>query len=192
MNRRLLLALLGPTLLLACTGPELREPVDVTSARPPLVFAVAEKLVEEEGQLPAAAQFRDRQRTDRLRNGTRTFLDDRLQTTSGLGWLRVTIQDARILEEEVATVGGIRGVFTREPDRVLDALVRVRIAVMGADGLEQANVETEVQRRRPVLQGTSVIAQDAEVERLIGDLMGQLDDQLTQAVRQHLGGFLLL
>jgi len=192
VKRRALFGLLGLALAAACTAPELRQPATVTSARPPLVFAVAELAIEDESQLPAGAGFRDRQRSERLVAATRSFLEDRLQTTSGIGWLQVAIDEARILEEELEMMGGIRGAFTREPDRVLDALVRVRISVMGADGLEQAFTQAEVQRRRPILQGTSVIAQDAEAERLIGDIMSQLDDSITQAVRQHLSAYLLL
>jgi hypothetical protein len=62
---------------------------------------------------------------------------------------------------------------------------------MGGDGLEQSFVQTEVQRRRPILRNTSVMARDAEAERLIGDIIGQLDDELTQAARQHLDAYLL-
>lgn len=191
MKRFALIALLG-LVLAACSGPELRQPAEVTSARPPLVFAVAELTIEDETRLPAAAGFRDRQRSERLTEATRSFLDDRLQTTSGIGWLLVTIDEARILEEQLEATRGARAAFTREPDRALDALIRVRIAVMGADGLEQAFTQAEVQRRRPILRGTSVIALDAEAERLIGDIMGQLDDSLTEAVRRHLGAYLLL
>jgi hypothetical protein len=186
-----LLASLGLLAVVACSGPELREPVDIISTKPPLVFAVADLTVENDSMIPAGAGFRERQWTERLVGATRTFLDDRLETTSGIGWLQVTIDEARLIEEELPVETGVRAAFTREPDRVLDALLRVRLAVMGGDGLEQSFVQTEVQRRRPILRNTSVMARDAEAERLIGDLMQQFDDELTQAARQHLGAYLL-
>lgn len=192
MNGKSLLASLALLALAACSGPELREPVDVTSAKPPLVFAVADLAVENDSMIPASIGFRERQWTERLVGATRSFLDDRLETTSGIGWLLVTIDEARLIEDELPVETGVRATFTREPDRVLDALLRVRLSVMGGDGLEQSFVQTEVQRRRPILRSTSVIARDAEAERLIGDLMSQFDDELTQAVRQHLGAYLLL
>lgn len=186
-----LLATLGLLAVVACSGPELREPADVTSTKPPLVFAVADLTVENDSMIPASANFRERQWTERLVAAARTFLDDRLETTSGIGWLQVTIDDARLVEDELPADTSVRAAFVREPDRVLDALIRVRLAVMGADGLEQSFVQTEVQRRRPILRNTSVMARDAEAERLIGDLMLQFDDELTQAARQHLGAYLL-
>lgn len=176
----------------ACTGPQIREPADVTSAKPPLVFALAERRVENESSPPAGGGFRDRRHSERLVEATTAFLEDRLEATGGLGWLEVTIEEARIIEEELEVEGGIRAVFVREPDRLLDAMIRVRIAVMGADGLEQSFAQAEVQRKRPILRNTSVITIDAEAERLIGDIVGQLDDVLTQAVRQHLNAHLAI
>ena len=192
MNRKALVAALTLIVLAACSGPELREPVDVTSTKPPLVFAVADLTVENESMIAADTGFRARQWTERLVGATQIFLDERLETTSGIGWLLVTIEEARLIEEELPVESGIRATFRREPDSVLDALLRVRLSLMGADGLEQSFVQTEVQRRRPILRNTSVMARDAEAERLIGDLMSQFDDELTQAVRQHLSAYLLL
>ena len=191
MNGKALVAALTLVVLAGCSGPELREPVDVTSTKPPMVFAVADLTVENESMVAADTGFRARQWTERLVEATAGFLDERLETTSGIGWLLVTIEEVRLIEEELPVEGGVRATFRREPDRVLDALLRVRLSVMGADGLEQSFVQTEVQRRRPILRNTSVMARDAEAERLIGDLMVQFDDELTQAVRQHLSAYLL-
>ena len=103
----------------------------------------------------------------------------------------MTIDEARVLEQALEVQGTAREAIARTPDRVLDALIRVRLAVMGADGLEESFVEAEVQRRRPILRNTSVMARDAEANRLIGDLLLQFDDELTAAVRQHLSAYLL-
>lgn len=192
MNAKALLSTLVLFAVAACGAPEIREPVDVTSTKPPLVFAVADLSVENQSMTPAATGFRARQWTERLVAATESFLDDRLETTSGMGWLLVTIEEARLIEEELPVETGVRAALAREPDRVLDALLRVRLSVMGGDGLEQSFVQAEVQRRRPILRNTSVMARDAEAERLIGDLMQQFDDELTQAARQHLGAYLLL
>jgi hypothetical protein len=177
--------------LVACSGPELRQPIEAVSGKPPLVFTVAELAVEDTSTLPAEAGFRDRMRSEALVEATKTFLDDRLSTGSGTGWLQVTIDEARLLEQALEVQGTAREAIARTPDRVLDALIRVRLAVMGPDGLEQSFVETEVQRRRPILRNTSVMARDAEANRLIGDLLLQFDDELTAAVRQHLSAYLL-
>jgi hypothetical protein len=186
-----LLPILVMLVLAACTGPELREPIDATSTKPPLLFTLAELAVEDATSLPPTTGFRDRERSERLAEATKEFLDARLQTGMGMGWLQVTIEEARVLEQELEPEGTLRETITRAPDRVLDALVRVRLAVMGADGLEQSSVQVEVQRRRPILRNTSVMARDAEASRLIGDLLVQLDDELTAAVQQDLNAYLL-
>ena len=191
MSTKTLFAALVVLVLVACTGPELRQPIATTSAKPPLSFAVAELAVEDASSLPPATGFRDRMRSDWLVEATKEFLDERLLTGIGTGWLQVTIDEARVFEQELELAGTAREAIARTPDRVLDALVRVRIAVMGADGLEQSFVQAEVQRRRPILRNTSVMARDAEANRLIGDLLVQFDDELTAAVQQHLNAYLL-
>ena len=191
MRLRTALGLAAALVVAACTPPEIREPVTVTSAKPPLVFDLAEAVITDASELPQTATFRDRQWSERLREATEAFLIERLETGSGQGWLQVTIEDAHIIEQDLPAQTGIAAAFRREPDRVLDALLRVRIAVMGADGLEQVFTETEVSRRRPILRNTSVMARDAEAQRLIGDFLGQFDDALTQNVRQNLGAWLV-
>ncbi len=192
MNSKPLLALLMLAGLVACGTTEVRQPADVISTKPPLVFSVSEITFEEPLVPETGTGFRDRMRSERLADATLAFLTERLQIAGGSGWLQVVIEQARLVEEEIEAPTGVRATLTREPDRVLDALLSVRVAVMGADGLEQAFTEAEVQRRRPVLRNTSVMARDAEAERLIGDLISQLDDELTQAAQQFLGAHLLL
>lgn len=191
MSTKSLFSALVVLLLVACSGPELRQPIDAVSAKPPLAFTLAELAVEDTSTLPAEAGFRDRMRSEALVEATKTFLDDRLSTGSGTGWLQVTIDEARVLEQALEVQGTAREAIARTPDRVLDALIRVRLAVMGPDGLEQSFVEAEVQRRRPILRNTSVMARDAEANRLIGDLLLQFDDELTAAIQQHLSAYLL-
>lgn|GEM_PF-2268167 len=191
MSPQPLLSALVILVLAACTGPELRQPIEAVSAEPPLVFTVAELALEDRSSLPENVGFRDRERSARLLEATKEFLDERLRTGMGEGWLQVTIEEARVLEEVLELEGTAREALTRAPDRVLDVLVRVRLAVMGPDGVEQAAVQAEAQRRRPIPRNTSVMAMDAEANRLIGDLLVQFDDELTAAVQQQLAAYLL-
>jgi hypothetical protein len=191
LSIRTALGLATVLLIAACTGPEIREPVEVTSAKPPLIFTVAEAVITDTSQLPETATFRDRQWSERLSDATEAFLLDRLQTGSGQGWLQVTIEQASLVEADLPTASGIGAALRREPDRVLEAQLAVRIAVMGPDGLEQVYADTEVSRRRPILRNTSVMARDAEAQRLIGDFLEQFDDALTQNARQNLGAWLV-
>jgi hypothetical protein len=192
LNRKSFLALLALVGLVACTPAEQPEPIDVVSVKPPLVFTVSEIQFEEPLVPESGTGFRDRLRSERLADQTMVFLNDRLQQAGGAGWLQVVIEQARLVEMELDAPSGVRATFTREPNRVLDALLKVRLTVFGADGLEQAFTEAEVQRRRPILRNTSVIARDAEADRLIGDIIGQLDDELTQAAQQFLSAHLVL
>jgi hypothetical protein len=192
LNRKSFLALLALAGLVACTPAEQPEPIDVVSVKPPLVFTVSEIQFEEPLVPESGTGFRDRLRSERLADQTMVFLNDRLQQAGGAGWLQVVIEQARLVEMELDAPSGVRATFTREPNRVLDALLKVRLTVFGADGLEQAFTEAEVQRRRPILRNTSVIARDAEADRLIGDIIGQLDDELTQAAQQFLSAHLVL
>jgi hypothetical protein len=186
-----LLSALVILVLAACAGPELRQPIETTSPKPPMVFAVAELVVEDQSSLPADMGFRDRERSARLLQASEEFLVDRLRTGMGQGWLLVTIEEARVREEPLELEGTARERLTRAPDRVLDIMLSVRLAVMGPDGFEQAALLAEAQRRRPILRNTSVMRMDAEVSRLIGDLLVQFDDELTEAVQQQLYPYMI-
>lgn len=191
MSPKHLFSALVVVVVAACTGPEMRQPIEAVSPKPPMVFNVAELAVEDRSTLPETMGFRDRERSARLLEATQVFLDERLRTGMGEGWLQVTIEEARVLEQVLELEGTAREAITRAPDRVLDVLVRVRLAVMGADGFEQAAVFAEAQRRRPIPRNTSVMAMDAEANRLIGDFLAQFDDELTAEVQRQLNPYLL-
>ena len=78
MSPKHFFAALVVVVVAACTGPELRQPIEAVSPKPPLMFSVAELALEDQSNLPAAMGFRDRERSGRLLEATKEFLDERV------------------------------------------------------------------------------------------------------------------
>lgn len=172
-----------------CTGAaDISEPV-TTSTRAPIGLAVNELRIVSEAPEPPTGTFKDKRNSARLVDSTRDFLGNRVRAGGGEGWAQMTITQAEIIERPLATTAGLKGLLLQEADAEFDADLGVRIAVMDGQGLERAFVEAKVGRTRPLSESLDVLGRTAEAEILIGDLLRQLDDQLTQAVDAELGEF---
>ncbi len=102
LNSKSLLALLMLVGLVACGTTEVRQPADVISTKPPLVFTVAEITFEEPLVPETGTGFRDRMRSERLADDDAwPSCNERLQIGGGTGWLQVVIEQARLVEEEL-------------------------------------------------------------------------------------------
>lgn len=186
---RILPVLFTALLLAACAGrtpPERRH----ESARAPLLLTVEEVQFENRSAEPRDGTFIDRRRSRELAERARSFLQERLQAAGGPGVARVVVERAELVERKSEKTGGVLGVFVREPDRILDGTLAVRVSVEDWGGVERAFARAEVARRRPVLEYTDVASVDAEAERLIEDLLAQLDEALQKSVEENLAAFL--
>ena len=175
--------------IVACTGPQPEEIGPTISQNPPIRFAVVEVVLENEVSVSTEQEYFARRRNERLIERTEEFLNQRFEAAGGVGWARILINEATLDEIPQETTGGVQGTFTRESDRIIDAKLGVRVAIMDEFGVEQAFADARVERQRGVLQRTSVVTREAEVDRVIADLLKQLDDALTRAVDENLNQF---
>lgn len=176
-------------LLAGCAG---RTPPEFPheSARSPLVLTVEEVRIENRSAEPRDGTFIDRRRSRELAERARSFLEKRVRAAGGPGTARVVIERAELVEKPNTKTEGILGVFVREPDRVLDATLAVRISIEDPGGLERAFARAEVARRRAVLEYTDIASVDAEAQRLIEDLLAQFDEALQRSAEENLAAFL--
>lgn len=188
-RKKPLLGLLFVFSIAACTGADdIREPV-TTSTRAPITFAVNELRIASEASEPVTSTFKDKRHSARLVDATREFLKNRVRAGGGVGWVKTTITQASIVERPLETTTGIKGLLIEEANAEFDADLAVKISVMDESGLERAYVEAKVGRTRPISESIDVLGRTAEAEILIGDLLRQLDDQMTVAVEGELAQF---
>lgn len=189
MKQKLVLALLLVLGTSACTtADDIREPV-TTSARAPIAFAVNEIRIAVEAIEPSSGTFVDKRHSGRLIDSTHEFLKNRIRASGGEGWLRASISEASIVERPLETTQGLKGILIEEADAEFVADLGIRLAIMDGGGLERAFVEAKVGRTRALSENLDVLGRTAEAEILIGDLLRQLDDQLTVAVDSELSEF---
>ena len=188
MNNKFTMAVLLVGLLGCTTAEDIEETV-TSSARAPISFAVNELIIANEAPPPTSGDFKDKRNSARLVDKTREFLQGRLRAGGGEGWVKTTIVQADLVERALETTPGIKGILIEEADAEFVGALTVRIAVMDAQGLEVAYVEAKVGRTRPISESIDVLGRTAEAEILIGDLLKQLDDQLTRAVDIELEDF---
>jgi hypothetical protein len=190
-RRRVLV--LTPAMLLglsACGGPEVGS-FQPRTELPALALTVGEVEVDESYPPLADANFIDERRTKRLATVAAQQLRQRITATGGVGRARVTLDRASITERLLADrSGGVTGFVTREPTYDMAGDLAVRVTILDSAGIEQAIAKAGVGRSRTVRAGASVMDRDAEAQRLMGDLLAQLDDALPKAMRDNLGSWI--
>lgn len=176
--------------LAACGGPDVSS-FQPRTELPPMMLTVGEVEVDAAYPPLAEANFIDERRTRRLAEVTAQQLRQRITASGGVGRARVTLDRASITERVLSDrSGGVTGFVTREPTYDMAGDLAVRITILDSAGIEQAVAKAGVGRSRTVRAGTSVIDRDAEAQRLMGDLLAQLDDALPKAMRDNLGGWI--
>lgn len=184
--------LLAASLLGACTPPRPLEPAVTTSPRQPFLVRVgAVEVVTTDGGVRGAT-FIDKNRAGRLADAAAAFLRGRLHAAGGTGRLRAVVETAAMEALPLPTTVGIPGIFVREPNLLLQGRLKVRLSVLDGGGAELAWAGAEVERARRILERTASLARDDEAERVVDELLRQLDDALERAVPQNLGPYLLL
>ncbi len=179
-------------LVAGCATAPPKNAADGGERRQPLVFAVALVEVVDNSSLPSGTNFITKRRSRELAGRLATALRERIEAGGGPGTLRVVIERAVLLERPVETRGGITGLFTRETEAFLEGSVTVRLSVLDESGFQRAFARVEVERERPVPEGTSVASRDALARGLIADLLDQVQDSLERSVEDNLAAFLVI
>lgn len=185
--RRGLLAATALLPLAGCGGREAPPPPSRPIAAPPIPLAVDGIEIEDQVQaLPL--NFIDRRRSEELIAATRRYVNGRLQAAGGADFGKVVIEQASLVEQPHVPMGGIRGLLTPEPSADLAGALAVRVAVTDGLGVEKAYARAEVQLKRPVPKGSTVLDRDLLARGVVDDMLRQLDQSLAGSVRENLLG----
>jgi hypothetical protein len=116
--------------------------------------------------------------------------DDRLEAAGGANILRVTIEDASAIVEELETNKDIEALFTTEQAERVDARLQVKIEIIGPDGAVPAYTNTEASRSRTTPENVSLNERDQIYHDLTVVLMNDFNTSQEQGIRRYLEAYL--
>jgi hypothetical protein len=116
--------------------------------------------------------------------------DDRLEAAGGANILRLTIEDASAIVEELETNKDIEALFTTEQAERVDARLQVKIEIIGPDGAVLAYTNTEASRSRTTPENVSLNERDQIYHDLTVVLMNDFNTSQEQGIRRYLEAYL--
>ncbi|MDP6475699.1 MAG: hypothetical protein QF449_01060 [Alphaproteobacteria bacterium] len=121
----------------------------------------------------------------------RRWSDDRLKTTAGgANVMRVIVEDASAIVEELKTNEDLEALFTTEQAERVDARLQVKIEITDADGAVLAFTNTEAARSRTTPENVSLNERDQIYNDLTMVLMNDYNTSQEQVIRRYFDTFL--
>ncbi len=115
----------------------------------------------------------------------RQWAEDRIRPVGDTGAVRMTITDAAIVEERLATNEDFRSAFTTEQAGRFDATMAVTIALIDTRGIGRASVETTVKRGRTYPEGLNLHEREKVMFELVEALIKDFDRAMEANIRQY-------
>jgi hypothetical protein len=119
----------------------------------------------------------------------RKLAERQLVAEGGHNILRVIIEDASVVREEILREKKFWEVFRREPSERLKAKVLLRFELVSerAPDIVVGRAEVLAKRHKDLLEGISLADRDRAYFRLTGDLMDDVSDGMKNIVRNTFG-----
>ncbi len=120
----------------------------------------------------------------------RRWPEDRLRAVGVSRSARVTLEDARVVSEALATTSGLEGWFTVDQEENLSAHVAMRIEILDDRGQREAYVVAEARRTRTLPENLTLNERDNIAFRFTQELMTAFDAALEAEINTHLTRYL--
>ncbi|MEE8172080.1 MAG: hypothetical protein V3T62_04040 [Alphaproteobacteria bacterium] len=120
----------------------------------------------------------------------RRWSDDRLKAAGGANVMRVIVEDASAVVEELETNNDLEALFTTEQAERVDARLQVRIEITDENGAVLAFTSTEARRSRTTPENVSLDERDQIYNDLTMVLMNDFNTSQEQGIRRYLDTFL--
>lgn len=99
---------------------------------------------------------------------------------------RFIISDASVVEAELPTSGGIRGMFTTEQDRRFDAKVSVALEIRSFGGSLEGRCDASAAVSKTLSEKASLDDRDALFDEIDRDLVRLIEIELDKGIRTYL------
>jgi hypothetical protein len=115
---------------------------------------------------------------------------DRLLAAGGTAHARFTIQDASVIEVDLAKKEkGLTGAFTDQPAQRYDATVAATIQIVDDHGLPVRTVSVKASRSQAVLESITPNDREKTWYEMTKALMADFDQQMSHEISAHFGGY---
>ncbi|WP_114393223.1 hypothetical protein [Oleisolibacter albus] len=118
-------------------------------------------------------------------DAVRLWASSRLKAGGSAGRARIVIHDAAVVEEELKRTGGVKGWFTKDQSERYTGRLAVEVLIDKPSGFT-GSASAAVARSTSVREDVSLADRDKTMLTLVRELTGDLDAQLSQAIKTAL------
>ncbi len=188
--QRLLVALVcaAPVALGGCAG---QAPVKA----PPINFADGKTLDLDVAAVEVVEQYRSPMGKPNVEHlapnsptqAVRRWASQRLRAVGQAGLAQVVVVDASIVESQLAREQGIGSYFKTQQSQRYDGRVEVKIVIQNSPSGVNGTVQGVATRSQTVPEDISLAGREEVWDKIVREMMEDIDTRLSQAVRDGLG-----
>ena len=123
--------------------------------------------------------------------GAQRWAQDRLKPMGRVGYARVVIRDAKVIEVPLAIDKGLTGAFKKEQEMRYDATLDVAVQILDARHMVVGETVARSSRSRTVTEGITLNERDRVLYDISESLAKDIDEQMSQLIRNFLGRWVL-
>ena len=115
---------------------------------------------------------------------------DRLFATGGPNLVRVTVQDASVVEVPLKRATGIGAMFTTEQTERYDGVLDIRIDLLAPDGRNLATVTSRATRSTTTAEDLTLLEREKVWFRLTEAMMNDINASLERQIKDHFANWI--
>ncbi len=191
---RLVVAVMATLAVTACqnTKPPMQKLPDIS-------FANQRPFQLDVGQLEIVSEYTAPGRSPNIEHlmpvspetAAQRWAQDRLRPMGRAGLARVVIRDAKVVEVPLAIDKGLTGSFKTEQETRYDAKLEVAVQILDARHMIIGETVASANRSRTVAEGITLNQRDRILYDISEGLAKDIDEQMSQLIRNYLGRWLI-
>jgi hypothetical protein len=119
------------------------------------------------------------------------WAQDRLRPMGRNGLARVVIKDAKVIEVPLAIDKGLTGSFKKEQETRYDANLNVAVQILDARQMVIGETIASTTRSKTVAEGLTLNERDRILYDISESLAKDIDEQMSQLIRNYLGRWVI-
>ncbi|MFZ4762128.1 MAG: hypothetical protein ACOYK8_04885 [Alphaproteobacteria bacterium] len=189
-NQHFALCLVMGLLLAACAKPPASSipPVSIQSKAPVLLNVAQIQVVNEIPPSNSSRQVEQWFPTPPYQ-ALRHMVEQRFKAVGSEGIATIHLKDIKVVEENLPVTDGVAGLFVSEPSERYRATLNVAVDAVSGDRTRTASTEIRAEQTTTVQKGATLAEREVVWDKLLQDMLRQLDNSLSEGVRKYLGAF---
>jgi len=178
--------------LTACTS-HVEVPVyaDITfTHKDPILLDVARIEVIDQYQSPGISPNVEQEFPVSIEETAKRWARDRLKAAGSSGTATVRILDASVTEQQLEVEDGLTGLLTTDQSEKYSARLLIEIRAENPSRNLTGSASAEALRSRTVLEGLTLNEREKVWYEMAENISGDMDQQMEQAIRDHMSAFI--